>query len=90
MLQARLYLHSGSILPPVPDFGQHLVNTCLRTGVPCSPESDAPRSFSLCARAARAVTMSTNLCERWLCCSQEMHVVYYNVPPIVSAAFLNF
>jgi len=38
--------------------------------------------------AARAVTISTNRCERLLCCSQEMHVIDYNVPPIVSAAFL--
>ena len=40
-------------------------------------------------RAARAVAMSTNLCERWVsCCSQEMHFIDYNVPPIVFALFL--
>ena len=42
------------------------------------------------ARAAKAVTMSTNLCERWLRCSQKMHVRDYNVPIVVSDAFLEF
>ena len=37
----------------------------------------------LAARAAKAVTMSMNLCERWPCCSQEIHVIDSNVPPIV-------
>ena len=33
------------ILPPVPDFGLHPVQTRLRSGVSRPPESDAPRSF---------------------------------------------
>ena len=41
-------------------------------------------------REQRAVIMGTNLLERWLFCSQELHVLDYNVPPIVSAAFLKF
>ena len=34
--------------------------------------------------------MRTNLCECLLCCSQEKHVIGHSVPPIVSAAFLEF
>jgi len=35
----------GFILTPSLDFELHLAKTRLRTGVHCSPESDAPRSF---------------------------------------------
>ena len=42
------------------------------------------------ARAARAVTMSTNLCELWLSFSPEIHVIDCKVRPIVAAAFLKF
>ena len=45
MLQARLYLHSGFIRSPFSDVGLHLVKTRFRTGLPCSPEEDAPRNF---------------------------------------------